>query len=79
MALRDFHNAPPGLAPERLAALRAAFEATMKDKAFLDEAAKRQLEIDVLTHAQVEDMIKGAYAAPKDVIARAGKLLAFDK
>ena len=51
----------------------------MKDKAFLDEAAKRQLEIDVLTHAQVEDMIKGAYAAPKDVIARAGKLLAFDK
>jgi tripartite-type tricarboxylate transporter receptor subunit TctC len=69
--------APPGIAEDRLVALRTAFEETLKDKAFLDEAAKRQLEIDMLTHTQVEEMIKGAYTAPKDVIDRAGKLLAF--
>jgi tripartite-type tricarboxylate transporter receptor subunit TctC len=71
--------APPGIAQDKLIALRTAFEETMKDKAFLAEAAKRQLEIDMLTHTQVEDMIKSAYTAPKDVIDRAGKLLAFGK
>jgi tripartite-type tricarboxylate transporter receptor subunit TctC len=69
--------APPGIAQDKLVVLRKAFEETMKDKAFLVEAQKRQLEIDMLTHTQVEEMIKGAYTAPKDVIERAGKLLVF--
>jgi len=37
--------APPGLSPERLAMLRAAFWATMKDQQFLADA--RQMKLDV--------------------------------
>jgi tripartite-type tricarboxylate transporter receptor subunit TctC len=38
--------APPGVAADRVKALRAAFDATMKDKAFLDEAKKRKIPIE---------------------------------
>jgi hypothetical protein len=38
--------APPGLAPERLAALRRAFDATVRDQAFLADARKLGMEID---------------------------------
>src|ERR671916_592585 len=38
--------APPGLPPERLAMLRAAFDATMRDPEFLAEAAASKREID---------------------------------
>ena len=45
---------PPGIPADRLAALRAGFEATMKDPAFLAEADKLKLEVNPLTGAQVE-------------------------
>jgi tripartite-type tricarboxylate transporter receptor subunit TctC len=41
--------APPGVAPERVAALRKAFEATMKDKAFLADAAKISYSVNFLS------------------------------
>jgi hypothetical protein len=36
----------PGVPAERVKALRDAFDATMKDPAFLDEARRARLEID---------------------------------
>jgi tripartite-type tricarboxylate transporter receptor subunit TctC len=51
----------PGVPKERVAALRKAFEATMKDPAFLAEAKKRNLEINPrgwqATHALVDRII----------------------
>ena len=41
--------APPGVPEDRLAALRRAFDATMKDPAFIAEAEKLQLEIEPMT------------------------------
>ena len=41
--------APPGVPADRLAALRRAFDATMKDPAFIAEAEKLQLEIEPMT------------------------------
>src|SRR6185295_7541359 len=41
--------APPGVPPARVAVLRRAFDATMKDAAFLGEAEKLQLEIEPMT------------------------------
>ena len=62
--------APPGISPTRLATLRAAFTATMKDAAFLAEAKARDMEIIVKDGTQTEKIVRDVYATPKDVIAR---------
>ena len=67
--------APPGVPPERLAILRRAFEATLKDPAFLSDAARRQMEIDPLSGPEIEALLAKAYNAPKDVIAAAAQLV----
>ena len=41
--------APPGVPADRVAALRAGFDRTMKDAAFLAEAAAQKMEIDPVT------------------------------
>ena len=43
--------APPGVPADRVAALRKAFMDTMKDKEFLAEAEKAQLEITPISGA----------------------------
>jgi tripartite-type tricarboxylate transporter receptor subunit TctC len=68
--------APPGIPPDRLAALRDAFEATMKDADFMAEADKLKLEINPLTGAEVEKLVRQIYAeTPPDVAKRAASLL----
>jgi len=65
---------PPGVAPDRLAILRSAFAATLKDPAFLADAQRIQLEIDPLTGGQIETLLRTAYSAPKPIVARAAQL-----
>ena len=67
--------APPGIPADRKAALIAAFDATMKDPAFLAEAKRLSLDVHPVTAAEVDAMIAGLYAEPKDVIARAAKAM----
>jgi tripartite-type tricarboxylate transporter receptor subunit TctC len=68
---------PPGIAADRLAALRAAFDQTMKDKAFLADAEKQKMEINPMTGAEVETLIRRIYAtASPEVVARAKALTA---
>ncbi len=57
--------------PERLAALRRAFDQTIKDPQFLAEAAKMDLPISPIDGATSEKMIKDLYAVPDSLIARA--------
>jgi tripartite-type tricarboxylate transporter receptor subunit TctC len=66
---------PPGVAADRVAILRAAFEATLKDPAFLADAAKLQMEIDPLTGAQIQDLLKSAYSTPRPIVQRAARLV----
>jgi tripartite-type tricarboxylate transporter receptor subunit TctC len=68
--------APPGVPPARLAALRAAFEATMKDPAFLTEAKKALWETELVTGAQLEAVSKRLAATPPAVAARLRQSLA---
>jgi tripartite-type tricarboxylate transporter receptor subunit TctC len=68
--------APPKVPPDRLAILRQAFDATMKDPEFLAEAAKAQLDVSPLSGAAIDDMLTKAYAAPKPVVERAKEILA---
>ena len=63
--------APPNVPADRVAALREAFAATMTDKDFLAEAAKTELEINPVSGAEVEKLVKEVYAEPADVIAKA--------
>jgi tripartite-type tricarboxylate transporter receptor subunit TctC len=61
---------PPDVPAARVAALRRAFDATMKDPAFIAEAAKLQFDIDPLTGEQVQALVGELAATPREVIAR---------
>jgi tripartite-type tricarboxylate transporter receptor subunit TctC len=63
--------APPGLAAEQLEALRAAFDATMRDKDFLADAETMRIDISPLSGAKVQELVQKLYASPKDMVARA--------
>jgi tripartite-type tricarboxylate transporter receptor subunit TctC len=61
---------PPDVPPERVAALRRAFDATMKDPAFVAEAAKLRYDIDPLTGEQVQALVAQLSSTPREVVAR---------
>jgi tripartite-type tricarboxylate transporter receptor subunit TctC len=60
--------APPGVPPQRLALLRAAFDATMQDDDFLTEARAADLEVRPVGGPAVETLIKDIYASPPEAI-----------
>jgi tripartite-type tricarboxylate transporter receptor subunit TctC len=63
--------APSGMPAEPLATLRSAFDATMSDKQFLDDAEKLRVDIAPLSGNKVQELVQRLYATPKDVVARA--------
>jgi hypothetical protein len=64
------YAAPPGLPADRAAALRAAFEATLKDAEYLSEANKQKLEPELVTGAEIDETLARLYKTPKTVIER---------
>jgi tripartite-type tricarboxylate transporter receptor subunit TctC len=67
--------APPDTPPDRVAALRQAFQETLKDPDFIAEADKTQLEIEPMTGQEIANMLAKAYAAPKPIVQRAAALV----
>jgi hypothetical protein len=67
--------APPEVAPERMHALRAAFNATMKDPEFLGEAASLNIEIDAVEDDTIARIVNDVLASPAPVKARGKKIL----
>ncbi len=65
-------NAAP---PERVAALRAAFAATMKDPEFRAEADKLGFEVDPVLGEAMQRIVEKVLATPKPIAARAKALL----
>ena len=65
----------PDVPPERLAALRRAFDATMKDPQFLAEADKMQIDISPSTGLDAEKIVAEIVRAPPSIIARAKAIL----
>jgi tripartite-type tricarboxylate transporter receptor subunit TctC len=63
--------APPSLPPERLAALRDAFSATMRDPEFLAEAKQQKLELDPMDWQEMTETINKIYATPAPVVKAA--------
>jgi tripartite-type tricarboxylate transporter receptor subunit TctC len=66
--------APQNVPADRIAALRAAFDATMKDPEFLADAEKQRMTVTPLTGGEVEAAIKKLYQTPPDVVAAAKEI-----
>jgi tripartite-type tricarboxylate transporter receptor subunit TctC len=66
---------PPGVPAERVAALRAAFAATMADAEFLAEGERMGLGLNApRTGAQIQEVMERAYQSPPAVIERLRQL-----
>jgi tripartite-type tricarboxylate transporter receptor subunit TctC len=65
------YAAPPGLPPERAAALRSAFAQTMKDPAFNAEAKRLGLEVRPVPPERIDQLLDELYKTPPDVLAKA--------
>ncbi len=65
--------AGPNVPADRVAALRAAFDAMMKDPAFLEEAAKRNLSITPRTAQEVQTLTEKMVDASPEFIAKVKK------
>jgi tripartite-type tricarboxylate transporter receptor subunit TctC len=71
--------APPGTPADRVAALRAAFKATLADPEFVAETKKLNIEITPMDGDKIVPIIDGIFKTPGPVLARARALLGFDK
>jgi tripartite-type tricarboxylate transporter receptor subunit TctC len=67
--------APPGIPADRKAILRAAFDDTMKDPAFLADAKRIGIDIKPVSGAEIDALVASLYATPKDVVAKAARAM----
>lgn len=67
--------APPGVPADRVAALRTAFSAAMRDPGFIAEAARQNLEIQEVTGEEVAKIVDAVFAMPADVVSAAKEAL----
>ncbi len=63
--------APPGVPPERVAQLRRAFDATVKDPQFLQEAAAMGFEVAPQTGEEIAGRIAAVMATPRAIVEEA--------
>ena len=62
--------AAEGVPADRIAALRKAFDESMKDKELMLEAEKSDQEVNPMSGAEMQDIFKEIYETPKALIAR---------
>ncbi len=67
--------APPGMAPERVAVLRAAFDATMNDPEFRAEVEKSKAEFHPMGGAELQALVGKSMQTPPSIIARMKNVL----
>lgn len=65
----------PGVPPERLAALRQAFNAMLEDPAFIAACEKRDLMIDPGTGEEMDEIIRDTLKLPDTVLGEVAKLM----
>jgi tripartite-type tricarboxylate transporter receptor subunit TctC len=70
LAMARPFTAPPNVPQDRVTALRAAFDATIKDPAFLADAKQQQLDIVPYSGAQIDALMKDIYATPPELVAQ---------
>lgn len=78
MSQTEFHRpfvAPPGMPSDRLELLRKAFDATIKDSAFLADAKQSKLDIAPKSGAEIAALVSKIYKSPKDIAEGARKAM----
>jgi tripartite-type tricarboxylate transporter receptor subunit TctC len=65
----------PGVPPERVAALRRAFEAAIADPLFLEEAAKQSLEINGKRGEDLQKMVNDMLDTPQPVLDQVARAI----
>ena len=71
VALGKIYLTTPGVPADRLAALRKAFEETLRDPAYIEDARKVEMQVRPLTHQQVKALADEIVNLPADLIAKA--------
>jgi tripartite-type tricarboxylate transporter receptor subunit TctC len=66
---------PPGLPPERLDALRKAFDDTMKDPQFLADAKRLDIDVRPTTGREADALIAQVYATPPEIVKAASEFM----
>ena len=61
--------------PERLAALRAAFNAMLADPDFIAECKKRQLIVAGATGEELDAMVRETLALPRPLLDKIGQMM----
>jgi tripartite-type tricarboxylate transporter receptor subunit TctC len=64
-------TAPPDLPKDRAAALRAAFDATMKDPDYAAETNQRRLDVNPMSGAAIHKLIDELCATPPEAVHQA--------
>ena len=64
----------PGIPAERLAAMRGAFAAAIRDPDFLADAGKRQLEIQYVPGEEVAAIVEKASASAPEIVERVKRI-----
>ena len=67
--------APPDVPQERVVALRRAFDATMKDSAFLADAEKQHFNVVSIRGEELAALMERIYQTPKDVVRLTASVL----
>jgi tripartite-type tricarboxylate transporter receptor subunit TctC len=67
--------ATPGVPPERLAALRAAFRAMLADPDFIAECDKRKLPIEGASGEDVDELVRETLQLPRPVLDKIGEMM----
>jgi tripartite-type tricarboxylate transporter receptor subunit TctC len=70
---------PPDVPADRLAALRAAFAATMRDPDYIAEGNRVRLDMNPLSAERVTELVSTTVNAPANVVAKARAALGSDK
>jgi tripartite-type tricarboxylate transporter receptor subunit TctC len=68
---------PPGVPPERAAALRKAFDAAIADPALLSDAKKANLDLDAMAGGELQKVVEDLYALPANVVQKAKQSLIY--
>jgi tripartite-type tricarboxylate transporter receptor subunit TctC len=70
--------APPGVPSDRVAVLRRAFDATMKDPALLKEAESMGFEVLPRSGEEIAALVEATMATPKDILKKAERVASAD-
>lgn len=68
----------PEVPQERVAVIRAAFLAALRDPALLGEAAKSKLDVEPLSGDEVQKLVAKVYATPPSIVKRTHEVLEID-